>query len=111
MIALQRIDRLFALLVAAGALLDGAVWAYVALYQRSLPDVLPIHYSSAGQVDRVGLREQLFILPAIGLVTLLVNSVLAYAVNRREPQLGYVLLAAAVLVQLLLAGAAAQLIH
>ena len=111
MAALQRIDRLFAALVGAAAVVDGAIWLYVAMRQSSLPDVLPIHYSSAGQVDRVGLREQLFILPSIGLITLLLNAALAFAVGRREPRLGYILLAVSVLVQLLLVGAAVQLVH
>ena len=107
----QRIDRIFVAFVGAAALLDGAIWAYVAVRQSVLPDALPIHYNAAGQVDRIGLRGQLFILPAIGLLTLATNGVLAYVARRREPPLGYVLLSAAVLVQLLLAGAAIQLAH
>ena len=110
-VAIQRIDLLFAGFVAAAALIDGAVWAYVALRQSILPDALPIHYNAAGQVDRIGLREQLFILPAIGLLTLAANGGLAYAINRREPPLAYLLLAVSVLVQLLLVGAAVQLVH
>jgi hypothetical protein len=108
---LGRIDRLFAALAGAALAIDAAIWAYVALRQSILPDALPIHYNAAGQVDRIGLRGQLFILPAIGLLTLAVNGGLAYAINRREPPLGYLLLAVGVLVQLLLVGAAIQLVH
>ncbi|HLG71320.1 MAG TPA: DUF1648 domain-containing protein [Chloroflexota bacterium] len=107
----MRIDRLLLVLVAVAALLDGGVWLFVALRQSSLPDVLPIHYSSSGQVDRIGLRQQLFILPAIGLLTLLLNGVLSVFAVRRDSQLGYVLVCVAILVQLLLAGAAFQLMH
>ncbi len=104
-------DRLSVALVVAATLLDIGIWLYVGLRQQSLPDVLPIHYSSAGQVDRVGVRSQLFILPAIGLIVLVLNGALAQVVNRREPPLVYVLLSVAVAVQLLLAGAAIQLVH
>lgn len=107
----RRIDPRFALFVAAAAVVDGAIWLYVALRQSVLPDALPIHYNAAGQVDRIGLRQQLFILPAIGLLTLAANGGLAYAVGRREPPLGYLLLGLSVLVQLLLVGAAIQLVH
>ncbi|MFI5268194.1 MAG: DUF1648 domain-containing protein [Chloroflexota bacterium] len=108
---LQRLDRPFAAFFGAAAVLDLAIWLYVALRQSVLPDALPIHYNASGQVDRIGLRGQLFILPAIGLLTLLVNGGLAYAISRRERPLGYLLLALGVLVQLLLAGAAIQLVH
>lgn len=105
----RRIDPLFVMLLAAAVLLDGAIWLYLSLRQASLPDVLPIHYSSSGQVDRIGLRQQLFILPAIGLLTVLVNGLLGYFANRRDVQLGYVVLSVSIVVQLLLVGATVQL--
>ena len=108
---LKQIDWLLVVLVAISLLLNAAIWAYVALRQPVLPDVLPVHYNAAGQVDRVGLRQQLFILPASGLLMLLVNAGLATALKRRDTQLGYVLLSVAILVQLLLVGAALQLVH
>jgi len=107
----QRLDRLFAALVGVAAILDLATWLYIAVRQSVLPDALPIHYNAAGQVDRIGLRGQLFILPAIGVLTLVSNGGLAYAISRRELPLGYLLLAVSVLVQLLLIGAAIQLAH
>src|SRR5712691_7415814 len=108
---LQQLDRIATVLVVAAVALDGAIWLYVGLRQRFLPDVLPIHYNTAGQVDRVGVREQLFILPVIGVTILVLNGALAYVVNSREPALSYVILSVSVAVQLLLAGAAIQLIH
>jgi hypothetical protein len=108
---LHKLDRLFAAFFGVAAALDLAVWLYVAARQSVLPDALPIHYNASGQVDRIGLRGQLFILPAIGLLTLLAHGGLAYVIRRREPPLGYLVLAVSVLVQLLLAGAAFQLAH
>src|SRR5437764_14848685 len=74
------LDRLAATLVLAAVALDGAIWPYVGLRQRFLSDVLPIHYNTAGHVDRVGVREQLFILPVIGVTILVRNGPLAYVV-------------------------------
>jgi hypothetical protein len=91
--------------------LNGALWLYLSLRIPTLPDVLAIHYNSAGQVDRIGFRDQLYILPVIGLLTLLGNGVLAAIFSRRDANLGHLVLSAAILVQLLLAGAAFQLIH
>jgi len=91
-------------------LVDGAAWLYVALRLPVLPQVLPIHYSASGQVDRIGFRDQLFILPVIGLLTLIANVVLS-ALLRHDRQLPYVLIGVAVLVQLLIVGALVQLIH
>lgn len=95
----------------AALALNGAVWLYLKLRLSAMLEVLPIHYNSAGQVDRIGVRDQLFILPVIGLLTLGTNIVLAVLLIRRDPQLSYILLAVAVLVQLLLLGAAVQLVH
>lgn len=107
----NHIEGRFIILLATAAVLDGAVWLYVSLKQSSLPDILPIHYSSSGQVDRIGFRQQLFILPTIGLLTLLLNTVVGYFVGRGERQLANVLLSITILVQLLLVGATLQLVH
>jgi hypothetical protein len=110
-LARPAMDRLAVALIAAAVLADGAMWLYLRLRMHSLPDVLPIHYSSSGQVDRIGVREQLYVLPIIGLAALVLNGLLALAINERERNLSYVLLSVAVAVQLLAAGAAIQLVH
>lgn len=110
--ALSRIDPVFAALVAAGMAVDVALWLYIGWRLPALPDVLAIHYNSSGQVDRIGVRQQLFSLPAIGLVILLGNSLAGYfGIYRRDRQLTYLFLGVAVLAQLLLAGAAIQLVR
>jgi len=89
---------------------NGSVWVWLFLRLPWLPASLPIHYNAAGQVDRVGGPNELLILPIIGLVTIVLNGALGVLVLRRERQLCYVLAGLAVVVQLLLAGAAAQLV-
>jgi Domain of unknown function (DUF1648) len=109
---LGRIDRLFAALIAGGLAIDIALWLYVGWRLPNLPSVLAIHYNSAGQVDRIGVREQLYVLPGIGLVILLANGLGGYfGVYRRDQQLTYLLLGVGILAQILLAGAVIQLIH
>jgi hypothetical protein len=109
---LNRIDRFFAGLAAGNLLLDAGLWLYVRWRLPALPAVLAIHYNSAGQVDRIGVREQLYILPAIGLVVLLANGLGGYfGLYRRDQPLTYLFLSVGLVVQLLLAGAAIQLMH
>ncbi|MBV8083488.1 MAG: DUF1648 domain-containing protein [Chloroflexi bacterium] len=89
---------------------NGALWGWLVLRLPSLAASVPIHYNAAGQVDRVGGSHELLILPIIGLVTIVLNGALAVLVLRRERQLCYVLAGVAAVVQLLLAGSAAQLV-
>jgi uncharacterized membrane protein len=104
-------DRMLVGLLVGGVVLNAALWLYVGLRLRFLPEVLPIHYNSAGQADRIGFRTQLFILPMIGLVTVVANIGLGVLLYSRDRSLTYVLLVTAVLVELLVGGATVQLIH
>ena len=102
-----------AVLALAGLTLlaNGGLWLYVVLRLPSLRPELPIHYNAAGQVDRIGVRSELFILPAIGAVALAINLGLSAILARRDKQLCLVLLGVALLVQLLLFGAGARLMR
>jgi hypothetical protein len=88
---------------------NGSLWLWLLLRLPLLPPSVPIHYNPSGQVDRVGGPNELLILPIIGLATVVLNGAIAGLALRRERQLCYVLAGLAVIVQLLLAGAAAQL--
>ncbi len=92
-------------------LLNGALWAYLALRMSALPDVLPIHFNSAGQADRIGLRTELFILPIIGTLAIAANTAASFVLRSRERQLIWLLAGTSVLVQLLLAAAIVQILH
>jgi hypothetical protein len=102
--------RLVIPLAVAALVANAALWLWVVLRLPRLAPSVPIHYNSAGQVDRIGTPNELLILPVIGLATIVVNAALGGLVLRRDSQLCTVLAGVAVLVQLLLAGAAAQLL-
>jgi hypothetical protein len=67
----------------------------------SLPLLVPLHFDAAGKVDRLGPRGLIFIVPLIGLLTLLLNGVLGSLTYRRERVASYLLWGGALLVQVL----------
>lgn len=104
-------DRFFWLLTTLAVLLDGGVGLYIHLRYSSLPERMAIHFGSNGVVDRVGFRSQLFILPIIGLTVNVANLVLSAALYQHDKRACQALEALSVLVQLLLWGAAIQLVR
>jgi len=67
----------------------------------TLPLLLPLHFDTAGRPDRLGDRVQIFIVPLIGLLTLLLNGVLGGLLYRRERLVSYLLWGGTFLVQVL----------
>lgn len=96
-------DRWMHALLGAAAALNAALFAYICLRYQDLPTLLPLHFDALGEPDRIGPRWELFWLPAIGLVVLGANTALGALLHGRERLAAYLLFAAAVLVQLLLA--------
>jgi hypothetical protein len=82
------------------AVANAGLFAYIAFRYPQLPEIVPL-FSEAGQVMLIGAREELFELPVIGLAVVLANTVVGFALHRREPLLTYILGAVAVLVQIL----------
>jgi hypothetical protein len=66
-----------------------------------LPLLIPLHFDAAGVADQFRPRSTLFIIPLIGLLALLLNSVLGFLAYRRDRMASYLLWAAAILVQIL----------
>jgi hypothetical protein len=95
-------DRLARGLIAPGVILCIALFAFVCFRYPDLPARLPLHYSIEGLADRLGPASQAFILPLIGLMALLANSVLGGLIYRRERMASYVLWGGTILVQALL---------
>jgi len=98
-------DRLVHVLLALGLLLNLALFAYIGWRYRALPESLPLHFDILGQPDRFGVRSEIFRLPAIGLLLLVLNSLFGLAVQRcqlEECELGtYLLLGVTTVVQVL----------
>jgi hypothetical protein len=96
-------DRLAWGLVGLAGVAVVLLFGFLAWRFQGLPDRVPLHYNLAGLPDRMVERNQVFSLPFIGLLTLLVNGGLGGVVyQRREQFVAYVLWAGALLVQVML---------
>ena len=95
-------DRALWGLALAGALANGVLFAYLCWRYASLSPFLPLHFDPLGHADRIGTRAELFRLPLIGLLALLVNGVLGGVFHSRQRLATYLLLGGAIVVQALL---------
>ncbi len=94
-------DNLGRGLIALGIILNMFIYFSLLLRYNDIPDILRMHFNKVGQVDRLGDRGELFLLPFIGLVTVIGNSILGAFLQLKEAIPAYLLYAAAVLVQVL----------
>jgi hypothetical protein len=78
------------------------LFAFVCFRFPELPARLPLHYTVDGLADRVGAASEVFILPLIGLLALLINGLFGVAAYSRERLASYVVWGGTLLVQLLL---------
>jgi hypothetical protein len=97
----EGLDRLVYVLLASGALLNLALFAYIGWHYRALPESLPLHFDILGQPDRLGVRSEIFKLPAIGLLLLVLDSLFGLAIQRWEKLGAYLLLGVTIVVQVL----------
>lgn len=67
-----------------------------------LPMLIPLHFSLSGSPDRLGPRSEIFLIPLIGLLALVINGVLGGISYRRDRVASYMLWASAILVQILI---------
>ena len=67
----------------------------------ALPNMIPMHFSPAGEPDRMGARVNIFVLPVISILVLLLNAAVGFVLLHRERIASYLLWGGALLVQLL----------
>ena len=94
-------DRLGLGLLATGFLVLLALLGLLCFQFPALPWLVPLHFDAAGNPGRLGPRGQIFIIPLIGLLALLLNGALGGLAYRRERVASYLLWGGAVLVQVL----------
>ena len=94
-------DRLVHVLLALGLLLNLALFAYIGWRYRALPESLPLHFDILGQPDRLGVRSEIFKLPAVGLLLWVLNSLFGLAIYRWQKLGAYLLLGVTTVVQAL----------
>jgi len=94
-------DRLGLALLAVGFLALLALVGWLCFRFPSLPWLVPLHFNTAGNPDRLAPRRQIFIIPLIGLLSFLLNGVLGGLMYRHERVASYLLWAGMVLMQVL----------
>ncbi|MFZ5917502.1 MAG: PH domain-containing protein [Chloroflexota bacterium] len=95
--------------LALGILTGAMLFARLCGRYPALPDRVAFHFDAQGQVDRIGQRAELFILPVIGWFVLAVNQILGLWLYRRERVGAYLMWGSVVAVHVLLWLALAQL--
>ncbi len=89
-------------LVIGGALaMNAAVWLF--LHARLVPqtEAMPIHYTIYFGIDLLGPWWYVYILPAAGLLVVLVNAVLAVVLYKQERPVSFFLAVSGLLVQVI----------
>lgn len=94
-------DRLAQGMLLSALVLNLALFGLLLLRYPHLPNLLPLHFDLTGVVDRISPRQEVFALPVIGLITLIVNGLLGGLLYRRERVVSYMAWGGGVLVQLL----------
>ncbi len=82
-------------------LLNVSLWGYLSHIHAALPNLLPLHFTPLGEVDRVGLKQEIFWLPTMGFIALIFNLLLGLWLYRRERLGAHLCLGAALFLQIL----------
>lgn len=94
-------DTMGLALLAAGFLAILALTGLLCFRFPALSRLVPLHFNVAGTPDRLGPRGQIFFIPFIGLLALVLNGVLGGLAYRYERMASYLLWSGAVLTQVL----------
>jgi hypothetical protein len=99
-------DRPLVAALAVSLLANLALYAYLWQVTPTLPEVMPLHYDALGVVDQLGRPAELYRLPLIGSLVLVVDALAAVALHGRERPAAHVLVWGALAVQVVLASGA-----
>jgi uncharacterized membrane protein len=97
-----RCDRALQILLALTLLANLALLVYLVIRYEALPDPLPLHFDASGLPDRIEAKNGIFALPAIGFIVLVLNTALGILIHRHERAATRLLVAGAMLIQVLL---------
>jgi hypothetical protein len=106
----DRANRVFFLF---SAIFNILIWILLGWQVKSFPELIPLHYNIYYGIDLYGSWNEIFILPAAGLIILLVNYPAAFFLYNKHKILSYFLVGAGFLltVYLFLAATAIILIN
>ena len=95
-------DRLGVGLLVASFLIVLVLTGLLCYQFPALPRMVPLHFDTLGNPDRLEAQGQIFIIPLIGLLALLLNGVLGGLAYRYERMISYMLWGGSILIQVLL---------
>lgn len=93
-------DRLLQSLVLGGILINVLLFAVLTFRYPALPDSLPLHFDARGMVDRIAPRQEVFDLPTISLIVLVINGLIGAVLYRRQRIAAYLTWGGALVVQI-----------
>jgi len=94
-------DQTAWVLLGAGVIINLALFGYLCARFPNLDTQLPLHFNSLGQADRIGTKIELFALPIIGLIVLVMNAIVGLILYKREGAGSYLLWGSAATAQAL----------
>lgn len=103
-------DRLGLALLGMAALALVALLGLLTHRFPALPLLVPLHFGASGSPSRLGPRADIFLIPLIGFLTLLINGTLGGLLYRRDRVASYLLWGGSLFVQLLIWTAAVGLL-
>lgn len=104
-------DRYFWAMLIVALFVNIGLFAFLILLSPQLPPLVPLHFDSAGQPDRIEPKDAIFSLPQIGLIMIVMNFLFGALAYRREALVSYLLGGVAIGVQFLLWFAAISIVR
>lgn len=95
-------DRIIAIALGVGLLLNAIIWVILKLNIRPTDIPITLHYNVYFGVDYLGKYTQIYSIPVVGLAILCINTVLAIKIFSRSKLSARILAIAALIIQLLL---------
>ncbi|MFA5961805.1 MAG: hypothetical protein WC848_03940 [Parcubacteria group bacterium] len=94
-------SRIVLWLLFLGVFFNLVIWSVLKFYSHPAGSSIILHYNVYFGVDSIGASREVFLLPSIGFIVLLINVLLSfYFYVKKERIASYVLLLAALMVQL-----------
>lgn len=94
-------DKFISLNLFFSLLINISLWLLLAYQTRNFTDTISLHYNIYFGIDLLGSRYKVFLLPALGLVFLAINSLVGLLVYKREKILSYFLFGTSSFVQVI----------
>jgi hypothetical protein len=95
-------DRVGLILLGTSILIILLLTGLLCYHFPALPRMVPLHFDVTGKPDRLEARGEIFTIPLIGFVILLINGALGGLAYRRERMVSYMLWGGAILIQVLM---------